>query len=275
MRILLPVVFFLHLLLSACVRTDVPPHRLVVEGWIESGEFPVVQITLPYRPGESGSVENAVARPARVMISDGEKEWQLTGMYDAGYFPPYIYTSFELRGETGRRYSLSVSFDGMEAYAETEILPSSPILSAYFVPVPGDDGARRLQIVTEKDAVSDLCLMTMVRTASTGSRAVPSYLGVVRIPQGEGEVSLEVMRPRYRPDTVPYETCFRVGEEIEVRLCRLTADAFGFWSDYQNAVSIGGSPLISSACQLRSNVSGDGIGCFFGYGADRRLLRVE
>lgn len=270
-----PVLSFLLLLSPACVRTERPSRRIVVEGWIESGEFPVVLLTLPYRPGESGSMENAVARPAKVMLSDGDNEWQLTGMYDTGYFPPYVYTSFEVRGETGRRYTLSVSFDGLEAYAATEILPPPSILSYSFLPVDGDAGCRRLQVLTAKSPEQEDCLMTMVRTAATGRRAAPSYLGAVRLPQGEGEVWLEVMRPRFKPDTVPYQSCFRVGEEIEVSLCRMTADAFDFWTDWQNAVSMGNSPLISASYTLRSNVAGDGMGCFFGYGSDSRFLRVE
>ena len=117
--------------------------------------------------------------------------------------------------------------------------------------------------------------MTFLRTEASGKRPAPSYLGVARIPPGKDAVSLEVLRPKFKPDTVPYYSAFRVGETVEVHLCRLTPSAYDFWMDFQNAMSLGHSPLISSSYTLRSNITGDGIGYFFGYGVDRKVIKIE
>ena len=126
------VIILFSLIFCSCVESEMPQRRLVVEGWIESGAAPVVMLTLPYRPGEDYSVEDAVARPAKVILQEGGRQWQLIGMYDPEYFPPYIYTSHEVRGEAGRSYRLAVYYDGLEAYAEMRYWILHPFSASRF-----------------------------------------------------------------------------------------------------------------------------------------------
>lgn len=269
------IIILFFLIFCSCVESEMPRRRLVVEGWIESGAAPVVMLILPYRPGEDYSVENTVARPAKVILQEGGRQWQLIGMYDSAYFPPYVYTTYEMRGEAGKSYRLAVYYDGLEAYAETEILDPPSILGLTLSDDPSDSQYRKLTLQTSALSGSYDCLMTFLRTEASGKRPAPSYLGVARIPPGKDAVSLEVLRPKFKPDTVPYYSAFRVGETVEVHLCRLTPSAYDFWMDFQNAMSLGHSPLISSSYTLRSNMTGDGIGYFFGYGADRKVIKIE
>ena len=90
------IIILLSLSMAACrgIEPEQPADRLVVEAWICSGEAPVVQLSTSMYPGEDeqgrDDIEAHILRRARVTVSDGQKEVQLTGMYKKGYLPPYI-----------------------------------------------------------------------------------------------------------------------------------------------------------------------------------------
>ena len=85
---------------------------LVVEGWIQNNQFPVVILTrtLPVTSEfqEMDNLEDYIVNWAKVSITDGTDTVVLTGKYDEDYFPPYIYTTGRMRGETGKSYKLMV-----------------------------------------------------------------------------------------------------------------------------------------------------------------------
>ena len=102
------------LLLSSCYRTEIEEAapQLVVEGWIENGRPPVVQLTttvpITTLKHSVDSLDRYVLKWARVTVSDGTKEVILTGVYNRRYTPPYLYTTGDMLGETGRTYTLKV-----------------------------------------------------------------------------------------------------------------------------------------------------------------------
>lgn len=262
-------------LLSGCTSPDTVEPRLVVEGWIENGRNPVVILTVPYHPGEGGArPEDLIAHPARVMLSDGESEWQLYGRVDHRYFPPYVYTNPLVYGEPGRAYHLTVSYGNLRASADTEILPPVPEPDLE-VRVSDNDPARRSIVLTmeaSKDATEYFTVF--VKSLETETRSLPAFMGTFSTHPGDGAVSLPVMRAKNHVDTVPYVPEFFPGERVEVKLCRITKASYDFWLDYQNAISFGGSNLVSSSYLMRGNVEG-GLGCFYGYGASTATVEIE
>ena len=88
--------------------------QIVVEGWIEDGGYPVVIVTstVPvtgdYRYWDE--MQDHIIRWAKVTVSDGEKDVVLTGKMDNDYFPPYVYTTSRLKGESGKTYTLTVEY---------------------------------------------------------------------------------------------------------------------------------------------------------------------
>ena len=122
----------------ACDDGDVTidtPQSLVVEGWIENGEFPVVIVTktLPVTTEyqSMNDLSDYLVRWAKVTVSDGEKSVVLTGMYDESYYPPYVYTTSYLRGETGKSYSLTVEYEGKTLTSTTTIPATLPVVDHY------------------------------------------------------------------------------------------------------------------------------------------------
>ena len=99
---------------------------LVVEGWIEDGGFPVVMLTrsLPVTTEYQSmdDLSDYMLRWARVTVSNGEDSVVLTGKYDRGYFPLFIYTTSRMRGEAGKEYTLTVEYRDYYATCRTRCL---------------------------------------------------------------------------------------------------------------------------------------------------------
>ena len=60
-------------------------------------------------------------------MSDGNKTVNLTGVPSDKYFPPYVYTSSQMRGESGKRYELVVEYGNVRVTGSTVIPESVPI----------------------------------------------------------------------------------------------------------------------------------------------------
>ena len=115
------------LLLGSCGEKHQPEDipQIVVEGWIESDGYPVVMLTTTVSIGEDAkdwtSLKDNILRWAKVSISDGVHEEILTGRMDNSYFPPYIYTTSRMKGESGKTYTLKVEYGGRTVTAQTTI----------------------------------------------------------------------------------------------------------------------------------------------------------
>ena len=126
---LLPTLLVFCGLLTACETDMLSEGRseLVVEGWIGHGEFPVVMLTRTMPVSQHyqhpDSLAHYLLRWATVRISDGSDTVTLTGRYDEGYFPPYVYTTGRMRGRSGQTYTLTVDVDGFHATATTTVPP--------------------------------------------------------------------------------------------------------------------------------------------------------
>lgn len=271
------ILITLPLLFTNCTKEELPDRKLVIEGWIESGGHPVVILTTPFRPGSDDSVEDLLARPANITLSDGDTTWQLTGMYDPGYFPPYVYTTFEMQGIAGKSYTLSVLHDGLRASAQTEILEPPVIDGINITPDLKNDKYREVEVVTTpgSECEGEEYVMAFLKVAAGGKRLLPAYMGTYRIECGGESQSIAVKRPKHKLDSLPYYTNFEKGETIEIHLCRLPREAYDFWIAFQNAISVGNSNIITGSYSLPTNIEGDGTGYFFGYGSTIQRLTIE
>ena len=121
------LLLLLACLCVGCEETEVKqvPPQLVVEGWIDSGGFPIVKLTttvpVSKQAQSTDSLDRFLVRWAKVTVSDGTREVVLTGMPNRDYFPPYIYTTSEMRGEVGKTYTLKVDYQDFHAHAVTTI----------------------------------------------------------------------------------------------------------------------------------------------------------
>ena len=121
------------------------PSQLVVEGWIDNGEFPMVFVTrsvpISEEYQEISNLGQYLERWAKVTISDGEREEVLVGRLNHSYYPPFYYTTSYMRGEPGKTYRLHVEGSGgLTADAETTITSETAVIDSFWVtPVENND----------------------------------------------------------------------------------------------------------------------------------------
>ena len=110
---------------------DLRGDRLVIEGWIDEGGYPVVSVmtTLvrPDEPREMKDLMGIVIRDAEVSISDGTAEWVLSAALSYDFQIPFVYSTREMTGEAGKTYKLTVRYEDMTATAVTTIPPKTEL----------------------------------------------------------------------------------------------------------------------------------------------------
>lgn len=247
---------------------DIKP-KLVVEGWIESGEFPIVMITSTVTPtAEAQKVEDLskhIERWAKVSISDGEEEVILTGLISSRYFPPYYYTTGRMRGEVGKTYKLSVDVKGVHAEAYATI--PNPLPISDLQPVPYGTGDSLYLLNARFNANTHYKFFT--RIIKTDDVYVPAITGMAVNQEGATEVTIRPGNSLGRPEKRP---AFRKGETVWVKLCTMDASMYNMWKTLDDLIYLSTTPFFTIDTNLPGNVDG-AIGYFAGYG--RTEYKVE
>lgn len=246
---------------------------LVVEGYIESGGYPVVCLMQTIDPlAEGNSMQDAIVRWGKVTLSDGDKTVILTGGPDKNFFPPYTYTTYDIMGEPGKEYILRADYLGMHVEAKTTI--PAPVEIEDIVQIPEQQDKVRLEVQLISDGKSEEFYRVLTRVRDDNVRLLPGFMGTGTNNGESGLVTIPANRPKSSLDTCEYISSFIPGEQVEVALCSITRDAYEFWRDYDNAVAFGGSQFLSPSTPIRSNIQG-GYGYFFGYGISRRYITIQ
>jgi len=267
--------FFLisALILTACnddfeLQGEESP-QLVVEGWIEDGGFPIVILTrsLPvsteYR--NIDDLSDYILRWAKVTVSDGTDSVVLTGKYDEGYFPPYIYTTSRLRGKAGRQYSLTVEYKDYYATSKTTI-PSVPAYCAFSVErTTGSDTLFQIKAKFKDSPTEKNYYQFFTRVGTQTKQYQASYLGTL----ADDILKTETEMPVYRGHQLKldgYKPYFTLSDTISVKFANIDENSFRFWDSYTKALSLSNNMFLSTSKDLDSNING-GLGYWCGYGA--------
>lgn len=274
-----PIIFCALTLCCACTDDDLPAveQELVVEGWIDSNGFPIVMLTrsIPvsteYQPLDD--LSKYMERWARVAVSDGEREVVMVGKFDLNYFPPYIYTTSEMRGEAGKTYHLTVDCaDGSHAEAVTTIPAPVPIDSISQERVEGSDTLRQLYAFVTDDRAEMRFYKVFVHVRNRDKGYLSAYLGITNssLLPGDGRIAVNQGRINLDKDFTPY---FAVGDTVTVKLAHISEPTYGFWRSFEDMGALSRNPLFPVTDNLPSNVNG-AIGYWFGYGSSVRVVTV-
>lgn len=259
-------------LLSCSKDEDAADTYLVVEGWIENGAAPMVMVseTIGITTGEYISPKDMVehvSKWAKVTLSDGEKTEILTGIADAGYFPPYVFTSSRIKGEVGKTYTLEVEYKDYKAKATTTIPRPVPIDTLYvrevsygarmdstcvvmcgFRDPKGEENFYKIMAMdTSQDNHYHACSITCTPDDVMGDYTEIPFVNILRLMDA-------ALWPNLKLD-----------HEIKVKLCAMDKTTYNYWRDFEaqkNNSSFGLSFRVGS---LRSNMDG-ALGYFAGYG---------
>lgn len=265
-------------LVTASCATESPktPVMPVIEGWIDSDGFPVVQFTASIIPGQDESnLEDKILNWGKVTIDDGEKTVIMTGGPAKNYFPPYRYYTYNMKGQPGRTYTVTAEYEELIARASCTMPEPTPIDSIRLEPIEGNDTLRAATLCFTAPKDCPAHYYVTLRKAERGERPYPAMLSTVEVTQPGLTVEIPVLNPKNaligkKTDFVPQ---LIVGQEVVISLCRITPEVYQFWKDYENFVLFGGSQFVSAG-SLHGNIVG-GYGIWSAQGASEYYLKVE
>ena len=250
---------------------------IVVEGWIGSGDFPVVMLSLPFSVSsnyrKADNLKDYVLRWAKVTVSCDDDSVVLIGKYDKSYFPPYIYTTGRLRGQTGKAYQLKVEYDGKIAYASTYI-PDTPAECTFRVEKCQDSDSLFLimaHIANSTETPAYYQLFTSVGVQS--NHYLLSYLGSIDSQQYIKEIDCPVYRG-HQYDNKDYTPYFHINDSVSLMCARVDSISHRIYDSYSKELTLSGNMFLSVFSNLATNIEG-GYGYWCGLAAIQRNIIIR
>lgn len=267
--------------IMACDDGDITidtSQSLVVEGWIENGEFPVVIVTktLPVTTEyqNMNDLSDYLARWAKVTVSDGEKSVVLTGMYDESYYPPYVYTTSYLRGEAGKTYTLTVEYEDKTLTSSTTIPATLPVVDHYQIEkCQGTEDLYQIKACFHDNPQEKDYYLFFTKIGLESNHYLASYLGAVNDDMISNYVEYPVYRGQ-RYDNTEYTPYFEAGEVVSVKLAKVDQSTFLFWDQYTKSQSLNSNMFLSTSTSLPNNIKG-GMGYWSGFASVISYLEIK
>ena len=271
MRHLLPYLFLITFL-AGCDADVWQPYssELVVEGWIEGEGFPVVMVTktvpLSTDKQPKDSLANYLVKWATVSVSDGDTTVFLTGKYDKGYFPPYVYTTTAMRGKEGKSYHLRVEYRDYCATATTTV-PAAPAVEGFYLErAEGKETYYIVNAILNDPEETKNYYQLFSRVGGKEKQFLTSYLGNFDDNVLKRPAVLPIYRGRKLGSNNIYTSYFLAGDTVAVKVAQIDAEAYRFWRGYNDILSNGSNQFFTPAQNVRGNVEGargywHGMGC--------------
>jgi hypothetical protein len=252
--------------------------KIVVEGWIEEGDFPKVILmrSIPVNTViDSSTVLNQVIRAAKVTVSDGIQEEILKLKTSPGSIPPVVYYGSSIIGEAGKTYTLKVSYLNNEIEATTSIPKSVPIISAKYVKNNPNDTIGYVNIAFEDPLNEKNYYNIATRLYQQDSIFTPALYGNLDdVNFKSSSVSLQINRGVALYPKTKFQPYFVDGNTIFVKLRTTDKVVFDFWNGWQNEIINGRNPIFPSSTSLKSNIKG-GLGIWAGYGQSTFIVYAQ
>lgn len=255
-----------------------PDDLIVIDGWIENGQFARVLLTrnAPYFSSiDSSSIRSLVLTQAKVTLSDGENSETLILRKNTDYFPPYVFEGNEIIGETGKHYTLHASFGGKSATATTTIPEPVTIDTVFFELNAGSDSLGSIylaftdppdvknyyRVLTRRNGVDRRYFSTMIMALDdiyfSGEQFSFSF-------SNGPETFLNSFGNNY----------FKTGDTVSIKFCTIDEAHYRFWYSFQDEIFNSVNPFATSMLDIESNIEGDGLGIWGGYGAVYHTLII-
>lgn len=260
----------------ACTTEHLPRdlERLVVEGWIDSGGEPVVMVTSPVEatdvPQGMDDLAQHLYYKAYVTVLDENtgQEVNLTARKDTRYLPPLIYTTDEMKGVPGHRYTLKVMYGNRVAKASALIPEPVPLKD---VVVSKSVQSDTMYVVTAyfDDPYGYHRFFTMVEGKNT--MYLPSVLSGQSASNRAGAVSVMRGWDIYDTRRMPL---YRLGETVHIKFCAVEEIIWQYWDCFDAVSTIGTNGFFPISANPPTNMTG-AYGYWAGYGASYATVTVK
>jgi hypothetical protein len=256
-----------------------PDAKIVIDGWIENGRYARVLLTsnTPYFSDlDSASIRELVLTRAKVTLTDGINTEVLILRKDKNYFPPYIYEGNQIKGETGKFYTVTADYGGKKAFATTTIPTPVPLDTIYFVRKNDSDSLSTMYIEFTDPAGENNYYRVLTMVKGKDTRYSSSMMMAISDRYFSGQkFGFSLMRGKSNILTAGNETYFVKGDTVSMKFCTIDKEHYEFWNTYQDEVMNASNPFASSVSVIKSNVEGNGLGIFGGYGVSLYQVIVK
>ncbi|RED96585.1 DUF4249 domain-containing protein [Marinoscillum furvescens] len=263
----------LLVLIAACNgldEADFNERKVVIDGFIEQGQYPVVYLTYSsgfYEPVDSASLQELVLATARVEVSDGENSEVLTLFRNNEVYPPFFYRGTDLTGEPGKTYHLEVRSEA-GVYTATTTIPKPVDLDSVWIEVDQEvDTLGQLWVQFNDAGLQDDYYRFF--TSTNGAAYVPAFKSTLLDRTFDGETySHPVLRQPRSALELGDEVLFQKGDTIGVKLCHIDEAHYRFWNTLEQELYLVGNPFGSVGNEVASNIRGNkpALGIWGGYG---------
>lgn len=250
---------------------------LVIEGWIENGEKPVVMVTRAVDLTQTtDTLEKYIEKWCRVSIYDGENTYYLSGKMDKAYTPAFIYTTSRLHGVAGKTYHLKVELEDEIVEADTRIPSPVAVDSLRIMKNPQCDTLYQVMAFPHIAPGTSDCYKFFTRVRNEEKRFFSSFLGTFEGYTYDPNSGFSVSRGIHNTynGEQKFSPYYAKGDTVEIRFCHINEDAFRFWQSYETCVSMSGSILFNTLKECKGNID-HAIGYWFGYGLTRTSIIIE
>ena len=251
--------------------------KLVVEGWIEEGDYAQVLLSssIPVTDViDSTNVLNHAIRAAKITISDGINSEVLRVKTDKNRVPPFVYYGAKLKGEAGKEYSLKIEYLNRIVEATTIIPGTVSLKSAEYVKKVETDTTGYV-FVKFDDPINEKNYY-QIATKIDGEEPifVPSFYGNLDDKNfTTSPISVQINRGVLLFPKTKFTPYFADGDLIHVKLRTQNKEALDFWNSWQNEIVNSRNPIYPANTSLKSNIKG-GIGIWAGYGQSSLIVKT-
>lgn len=265
--------------------------QIVVNGFIETGQPPVLLLSRSFgylSTFDQSTIANNFVHDARITVSNGSREVSLREYeIDTGSdFRFYIYSidsadqqARTFLGRVNETYTLTVIADGKTYTSTTRIpdcrppdslaalLPDEPdlkkptarVLNLYYSDpdTPGNCYRYFTSLNGSPFHTASTSVFDDALVGNTGSTArLPLFLGYDRSTASN--------------DSTGY---LFPGDRVTLKWCAIERPVFNFYTTFEYTISNVGNPF-TTPINVRSNITGGGLGVWAGYGATQMTLVV-
>ena len=280
----LVILTFLLFVLSACtkeVKMDYPSaeKKLVVEGYIEPGRYPVVYLTKssPYfEKIDSSNIMKLIASVAKVSISDGEETEVLTLRYDKDIFPPFFYEGTDIRGVIGKSYTVTVELEGKTYTSTTKLMEPVSLQKISFVKTTNNEEQNFLSLNFLDPKGEKNCYRVYTKRIGKDPDYVPCYLSTFNDYGFDGqEFNYEVIRSYSAIVQTDNGRYFVKGDSVMVKFCTIDEQQHNYWKSVETQIAISANPFGLSSSDPLTLIKGGALGVWAGLSSKYYSIKIR
>ena len=251
--------------------------KIIVEGIIESGEYPRVYLTknVPlWQEMDSISLRKKVIRSAKITISCNDELEVLHAEWDNEQIPPYVYRGTKIKGKEGESYSLLIEYSG-NTFEATTTVPYKPKINGFkSYASENSDSSKVLYaeiLIDNKNYGYRIFSRRPDETKYAETRII--YNENFNLTGGQ-QFLINPLAIRNIQDNDSQDKFFP-GDSVFVKIMVLDSISTTFFKAFSIGAEFDKQANIDQINPLNSNISKPGFGIWYGAGVEEHLVIIQ